>query len=384
LSSSIRLGKIAGIDVSVHYSWFVVLALVTWSLARGFLPNFNPIWSDATNWGLGLFAALLLFASVLIHELAHSVVAKARGFEVEGITLFILGGVSNIKVESGNARDEFIIAVVGPISSLFLAGIFWALLWVIPDGASRQTAVIFYLALINTLLAVFNLLPAFPLDGGRVFRSILWGATGNMVNATRIAAWGGQVIGVLMIAGGVFMMFQQNYLGGMWFVFIGWFLQSTAMSSVREIRERNAVKGYAVTDVMERDPYTILPDASIAQAVYGNLTRAPSNTLAVCEWNDQIIGFLTIKDVSKVPEAEWPFRRVRGVMTPASARTLKPSDDLQVALDIMSEHSLDQAAVLLDGRLVGILTREGIARHLRTLRNLGIHAHYSQHRESDW
>ena len=188
MRSTIRLGKIAGIDIGIHYSWFFILALVTWSLASGFFPSLNPQWSVSLRWGLALISAILLFASVLVHELAHSLIAKSRGFVVEGITLFFLGGVSSLKAEARHAKDEFVISAVGPVTSLVLGIIFWILLQVIGGSTLSPTpmvrggepvtplqAIFGYLTFINILLAIFNTLPAFPLDGGRVLRSIIWG-----------------------------------------------------------------------------------------------------------------------------------------------------------------------------------------------------------------
>ena len=213
MKSSIRLGKIAGVDVGIHYSWFAVLALVSWSLSRGLLPEHFPGWSGHAYWATGVLAALALFASVLVHELAHSLVAKARGFPVEGITLFLLGGVSNLKAESRHPRDELVISAVGPLTSLGLAAFFGLALALLRDSDastassvwfltmvdlanSPLAAVVWYVALVNLLLAGFNLLPAFPLDGGRVLRSVVWGFTGSLSRATGVAARGGQIVAI--------------------------------------------------------------------------------------------------------------------------------------------------------------------------------------------
>ncbi|MDO8750071.1 MAG: site-2 protease family protein, partial [Dehalococcoidia bacterium] len=228
---SFRLGRIAGVEIGVHYTWLFAFALIAWSLAAGFFPISFPGWSPVAYWATGVAAALLLFVSVLLHELAHSFVAKAKGLPVRGITLFIFGGVSNIGGEAAKAKDEFVIAIVGPLTSLVLAGFFWLLYSVLMNTSRLWSgqgeplaATLFYLSLINLMLAAFNLLPGFPLDGGRVLRSILWGTTGSLAKATRIAASVGQAFGWLLIAWGVYQVLGGNYLGGLWIAFIGWFL----------------------------------------------------------------------------------------------------------------------------------------------------------------
>ncbi|MFW6151149.1 MAG: site-2 protease family protein, partial [Chloroflexota bacterium] len=195
MKSSIRLGRIAGIEIGIHYTWIFIFILVSWSLAQGFFPQYYPGWDQVTYWLTGVIAALLLFVSVLLHELAHSLVAQARGMKVQSITLFIFGGVSNIEEEAEQPRIEFAMAIVGPVTSLALAGMFWALLQTAGDRQSPLAATLGYLALINVILGVFNLLPAFPLDGGRVLRSILWGRTGSLSRATNTAATVGRLFG---------------------------------------------------------------------------------------------------------------------------------------------------------------------------------------------
>ena len=245
MKSPVPLGRIAGIEIGIHFSWFAILGLITWTLANGLLPSLNPSWGVITLWALGLFLAISLFASVIVHELAHSIVARARGFEVKGITLFLLGGVSSLQSDARRARDEFIISAVGPAASLLLAGLFWLLVMVLGrdviiigqhlDGpADFVDATLNYLWFLNLLLAIFNLLPAFPLDGGRVLRSIIWALTGSYLRATRIAARGGQAAGLTLVAFGAWQIFGGNHLGGIWYAIVGWFLQSAAGGSLRE------------------------------------------------------------------------------------------------------------------------------------------------------
>ncbi len=207
LRGSFRLGRIFGIEIRIHYTWLLIFFLVAWSLAQGFFPETNPEWDTATYWITGIVASLLLFVSVLLHELAHSLVAQAQGIPVRSITLFIFGGVSRIEKEAEKPKAEFVMAIVGPLTSLALAGLFWGLLQIVQNSDSQLAAILLYLALINALLAAFNLLPGFPLDGGRILRSILWSTTGNLTKATNIAATVGRLLGWALIAFGVFQLF---------------------------------------------------------------------------------------------------------------------------------------------------------------------------------
>ncbi|MHB9091687.1 MAG: site-2 protease family protein, partial [Chloroflexota bacterium] len=226
MESSFTLGKIRGIEIGVHFTWLIVFALVTVSLALGYFPQNFPELSSTTDWLLGAAAALLLFASVLVHELSHSFVAQSKGIAVRGITLFIFGGVSNIQGEPHEARDELLIAAAGPVSSLVLGLVFAGLMSVTQGASQTLTALLSYLAVINISLAIFNLIPGFPLDGGRVFRSIVWLVTGSFEGATRIATAVGQVIAYLFIFGGLLIAFSGSFLSGIWLAFIGWFLSN--------------------------------------------------------------------------------------------------------------------------------------------------------------
>ncbi len=384
MRSTIRLGKIAGIDIGIHYSWFFILALVTWSLASAFFPSLNPQWSGALRWGLAVISAILLFVSVLIHELAHSLVAKSRGFPVEGITLFILGGVSSLRAEARQAKDEFIISAVGPATSFVLFGIFLLLLIAVggeilaptpmarvAESVSPLEAVLGYLWFINLLLAFFNMLPAFPLDGGRVLRSIIWGTTGNFAKATRIAARGGQLIGLFMIVWGIVQVIFQGNLGGLWFALIGWFLQSSAGTSLREMEVETVMRGVQVKDVMNRDPATIAPNATIYDAVYEYLFQQGIRALPVCD-DDRLVGIISLTDIRGIPQDRWLEAMVGDVMTPAPLKSVTPDNELIRALELLGEYSVHQAPVLDGDRLVGLLTRANIIEHLHRRKELGI------------
>src|SRR5437899_7791511 len=266
MQGGLRLGTLAGIEIRIHYTWLFAFVLLAGSLVQGYFPTVNAGLGAGTYWVLGVVSALLLFGSVLVHELGHSLVAGARGIRVDSITLFIFGGVSNITREAPTARDEFLIAVVGPVTSLVLAGLFWLVGQVLPAGTALS-AVASYLAFTNLLLGAFNIVPGFPLDGGRVLRSILWGTTGDMARATRIASYVGQGVAFLMIAWGGSRLLAGGVFGGLWTAFIGWFLNSGAESSRQQLTVRNALDGVPVTTVMDTWPTVGRPSMSVHQFV---------------------------------------------------------------------------------------------------------------------
>ena len=382
MKSTVPLGRIAGIQVGIHYSWFVILGLITWSLANSLLPSLNPSWDVTTLWALGLLLALSLFASVLIHELAHSIVAKARGFDVQGITLFLLGGVSSLQSDARHARDEFIISAVGPAASLLLAGLFWLFIPIIGRDSvlimlhqerplDTIEAALNYLWFINLLLAIFNLLPAFPLDGGRVLRSIIWALTGSYVKATRVAARGGQIAGLALVAFGVWQIFGGNHLGGIWYAIIGWFLQSTAGAGLRQAEADHAMRGINVREAMQPNVDTVGPEVTVFQAVYEYFLRRGLRAMPVSE-GDRLIGIISLTDVKEIPQERWSLETVRAHMTPTPLKSLAPDDELSDALALMAEHSLNQAPVLERGRLVGMPTRADIISYLHSRKELGI------------
>jgi Zn-dependent protease len=272
MQGGLRLGTLAGIEIRIHYTWLFAFVLIAWSLAQGYFPISNAGLGGGTYWILGIASALLLFGSVLVHELGHSLLAGARGLHVDSITLFIFGGVSSITKEASTARDEFLIAVVGPVTSLVLAGLFWLLGQLLPP-ASAVAAVTSYLAFTNLLLAGFNIVPGFPLDGGRVLRSILWGATGNLPRATRIASYVGQAVAFGMIGWGVSRLLGGDVFGGLWTAFIGWFLNSGAEASRQQQTVRAVLDGVLVTAVMDTSAPVAEPSLSVHDFVCEHTLR---------------------------------------------------------------------------------------------------------------
>ncbi len=372
MRASFRLGRIGGIEIGVHYTWVFAFILITWTLAEGFFPQLYPDWNTLTYWITGAISALLLFVSVLVHELAHSFVARAKGLPVQGITLFIFGGVSNLAGEAKRAGDEFAIAVVGPATSLVLAGLFWGIYQVNETADSPLIATIRYLAIINGILALFNILPGFPLDGGRVLRSIIWGATGSLRRATDIAAGVGQVFGWVLIGWGVFIMLTQgSFLSGLWIAFVGWFLSSAADSARREVATQEMFRGVTVREVMDAEPETVKPSTSVDEMVRESFLRRGKRAAPVCD-GDRLVGIVTLTDIREVPQERWPTTPVSEVMTREPLYSVAPTDDLASALNKLGENNLNQVLVTEDGKLVGMLSRADIIRFLRGIEELGL------------
>ena len=371
MKASLRLGRIAGIEIGIHYTWLLAFILIAWSLAQGFFPQVYPGWSLTTYWITGIVAALLLFVSVLLHELAHSLVAQARGLPVRSITLFIFGGVSNLEEEAERPAVEFSMTIVGPLTSLVLAGIFWGLRQLIETPDSPLAAMLSYLWQINALLAAFNLLPGFPLDGGRVLRSILWGTTGDLVKATNIAATVGRLFGWGFIAFGVFQLLQGNFLGGLWIAFIGWFLSSAADASRREITLREHLSGVPVREVMDPNTETVSPQTPVEEVVRAIFLQGRRRAVPVCQ-DDRLVGIVTLTDVKELAQTKWAQTPVAEIMTRQPLYHVIPDDDLNSAMRMIAQHDINQVLVLSEGRLVGLLNRADIIRHLQLSQDLGL------------
>lgn len=366
MPSSIGIGRILGIRVDIHFSLLLIVAFLTWSLATGFLPDRYPNWSAATYWSTGFVCALSLFVSVLLHELAHSLVAIRRGYRVEGITLFLLGGVSSIASESRRAADDFVISVVGPLSSLAIAAVI-GVVAVASGGSSPAYAAIEYVAIINLLLGLFNLVPAFPLDGGRVLRAAIWALTGSFRLASGFSTRSGQVVGLLLVGFGIFQIIQGHALQGIWVALVGWFLNRAASASRSQDEVESALEGMTVGDVMDVSPPTVSPDVTIHEAVFGHVVRESTRAVIVCE-GERVVGLLSITDVREVPQALWAKRSVGDIMTPAPLKSLAPEDGLDEALALLGGNGIHQAPVLVGDRLVGVLNRAHLIQHIHRMR----------------
>ena len=374
MKPSIKLFTIGGIEIGVHYTWIFAFILIAWSLAKGQFPVAFPLWSDAQYWGAGIASSLVLFISVLLHELAHSLMAKRKGLPVKGITLFIFGGVSNIGAESRRAWDEFIIAIVGPLTSIAI-GLIFLLLWnktgpTFGRLATPIQGVIFYGGLINIAVGLFNLLPGFPLDGGRVLRAIVWGATGNMRRATNIAADVGRLVAWAMIGYGLYRVFTGDILGGIWMAFIGWFLNSAADSAKREQETERVLSGTTVRDIMQPDPVIVRPDMPVEELVRDCFIRRGCRAVPVVDAAGRLAGIVSLSDVRRLGQAEWASTAVAAVMTRDPLHTVAPGEGVEVALRLLAEKDINQAVVVDGGQVVGLIGREGMMRFVRIRREL--------------
>jgi Zn-dependent protease/CBS domain-containing protein len=370
MKASFKLFRIAGIDIGIHYTWLFIFAFFSWTLAQAYFPAYYN-WSTTAYWVTGVIASLLIFVSVLLHELAHSLVAKSRGIPVKSITLFILGGVSNLEEEPQKPAAEFAMAIVGPGTSLLLAAIFWGLTRLPGDKTMPLAAVISYMAYINLYLGAFNLLPGFPLDGGRVLRSIVWGSTGSLSRATDIAGRVGQFFGWVFIGVGVFLAIQVSLFSGLWIAFIGWFLNSAADSSRKEITLRERLSHFKVRELMNPTIETIRPETTVSEMVMNVFRRQPGRAVPVCR-DDKLIGIVTITDVKKIPQEQWNATTVERIMTASPLYSVSPEDNLNTAMQLIVQHDVNQVLIKENDKCAGLLSRADIIRFIQMSHELGI------------
>jgi Zn-dependent protease/predicted transcriptional regulator len=374
MPGSLHLGRIAGIDIYINFSWLIIFVFLTWSLATGWFPQLYPGWSTATYWLVSLVAALLLFVSVLLHELAHSFVARARGLPVKNITLFIFGGVSNIQQEPTSPGVEFQMAVVGPAVSLLIGFVAFLLQLAVRGSNSPLQGIFFYLAVTNILLGIFNLIPGFPLDGGRVLRSIVWKASGSLRRATRVATIVGQIIAYLFILWGIWLFFNGNVLNGVWIGFIGWFLLSSAQSANSQVVLESMFRGVTVGEVMNTKPTTVPANISLQRLVDEYFLPYGLRSALVMQ-ADQLAGLITLSDIRHVPREQWGQVPVGHAMVPLDRlHVVQPQQSLNEVLPLMAGRDVNQLPVVQNGVLVGVLSRDAIVRFLEVRRGLGLDA----------
>jgi Zn-dependent protease/CBS domain-containing protein len=364
MANSFRLFTIAGIEVGVHISWLVIFALVTWSLASSYFPAVLPRSDQLERWALGAVAAVLLFASVLIHELAHSFVAKARGLEARSITLFIFGGVSSLSGETKRPSTEFVVAIVGPLTSLVLSGIAY-LVAVAAPGGSAVEAIASYLALINMLLGLFNLIPGFPLDGGRVLRAIIWQVTRDSRRSTELATAVGRLVAWGFLLWGFWRVLNGDVFGGIWIAAIGWFLQNAASASLEQAVAEQRLRRLRVGDVLRPDPTAVPPNISVAELVERYMLPGARRSVPVVD-GDRLVGIVTLSDVRDVPPEVRATTLVRSIMGGRNGlATVTPDRPLRDAIDALGSGDYEQVPVVQDGRLVGLLTRADVVRQIQ-------------------
>ena len=374
MTRSFRIGRLFGIDIEIDYTWFIVFFLVAALLSTRILANQLPGLSLGARWLVAGITALLFFASVLLHELSHSVVARRSGLGITGITLFLFGGVSKMSDEPESPGVEFRIAIAGPLTSVALAFIFLGIAHLVraAPGGDVLNTVFTWLGWINGMLAVFNLLPGFPLDGGRVLRAGLWRAMGSLAEATRIASTFGHALGLLMIVGGVMLFALGAGFTGLWPAFIGWFLIQAARSSYQQVVLRQAISGVPVETVMTGDVDWVPADIPLDQIVNDYVMRHNHPAFPVFD-GDQLIGLLCPGDIRNVPQERWGQVTAREATPPLSqANTISPQADAWDALVRMSAESCGRLLVVEDGMLRGIISRTDIMRLMRHRLELGL------------
>jgi Zn-dependent protease/predicted transcriptional regulator len=374
MESSFRLGRVAGVEVGVNWSWLVVFALITWSLASGVFPSQDPGHSEGTYVGMAVVAAILFFTSLLGHELGHAVTARHEGMELDGITLWLFGGVARFKGMFPSAGAELRIALAGPAVSLVVGVVCSVLAWALALP-SAVDGVLAWLGYVNLILLAFNLLPALPLDGGRVLRAVLWYTRRDFAWATNVAASIGRGFGYLLIAAGVFMFIFQGAFGGAWLAFIGWFLLGAAGAEQRHLAARQALGGLRVRDLMTPEPVTVPAGHTLGRFMDDVAWQRRHSTYPVLE-DGRVVGLLDFSCVASIPRHDWDARSVRACMIPlARVPQLQPDDAAIDALVALSDTGANRGVVLEHGRLVGIISAADLGRALevrpRRLRRSG-------------
>lgn len=375
MKSSIRLGRLFGIEIGLHYSWFVIALLITMSLGAQFQAS-HAEWGSGVIWSLAVLTSILFFVTLVAHEMSHALVARARGLTTRAITLFALGGVAQIEKEPEDAKTEFLVGIVGPLSSAIIGlvslAIAWALGW--PVGGTPSTplrAMFVWLGYINLTLAAFNMIPGYPLDGGRILRSILWLASRNALKATQRAAAVGKGIALLFIAFGIFQFFRGAGFGGLWIAFIGWFLLQAATASASSVALTTVLKGVHVSDVMTSDCTMVDGNMNVEQFVEGHLLRSGRRCFVV-EQNGMVAGLVTPHEIKELARPRWPYTTLADIMRPMDQlHTVTPTTPVMEALETMGRDDVNQLPVVTGSHLDGIITRANVLQFLQTRAELG-------------
>jgi Zn-dependent protease len=364
IGQSVRLGKIWGIPIGINASWFIVFVLLTLSLVTHF-AELHPRWSPVYHYTIGTLTSLLFFASVLLHELGHSAVALRKGIPIHSITLFVFGGVAQLGKEPDRPRTELQIAIAGPIVSFALSlvfGVFGELATGMSEGLQALGQ---WLGWINLRLALFNLIPGFPLDGGRVFRALVWGWAGDFIRATRIAGDMGKGVAYLFIMGGIWIGLSGALLQGLWIAFIGWFLMTAAEMSVQQVARKQALAGLRARDVMTPDCPSVPGHISLSQLVENYILLTGRRCFLVTT-DSQLLGLITVHQVKNMPRADWPHTSVRQAMIPvAQLRWVAPEAEVGEVLALMDDGDVGQVPVVRDGHLLGLIGRDHLLRVIR-------------------
>lgn len=376
MRAQIKLGRVMGVTIGLHYSWLMIALLLTLSLAGHFGVH-NPDWDRSTMWATAILTALFFFAAIVVHELSHAVVAKAGGLPVRSITLFALGGVAEIEREPANASTEFWMGIIGPITSFLIGliclGIAVALGW---NPAAFPTtpllAMLVWLGYINIMLALFNMIPGFPMDGGRILRAIIWWVTADAKRATKIAATVGQVIAFGLIVIGIVRFFGGAGIGGLWIAFLGWFLLDAARGSHAQLMINAALDGIRVADVMSHDYLAVDSHSNLRTFVDEQLLRTGRRCFLVTK-DGRIEGLITAREVSNIERGRWPYTTVADVMRPLDQlKTVTPQTSVSDALEIMAREDLSQLPVVVNGDLAGLISRAHVLQLIQTRAELHV------------
>ncbi|MGD2246437.1 MAG: site-2 protease family protein [Candidatus Aminicenantes bacterium] len=362
----VTLFKLFGFEVRIDFSWLIIALLITWTLAKNMFPHYYEGLPVSTYWLMGISGALGLFAAIIFHELSHSLVARRFGIPMKGITLFIFGGVAEMSEEPPSPKAEFFMAVAGPISSIVL-GLVLLLMRFLGDGIgwSRPVLGVFtYLGLINLILAGFNLLPAFPLDGGRMLRSVLWGMKDNIRWATRIASNIGSAFGIALIFWGALSVFMGNFIGGIWWVFIGMFMRSASQMSYQQLVTRRSLEGEKVKRFMVSSPVTVPPSVSVEDLVENYVYKYHFKMFPVVE-NEKLLGCVNVNQIKTIPKEEWPDHAVRELVKSCTKEnTIGPDEDAMDALSIMNSTKASRLMVVQEDRLLGVIALKDLLEFL--------------------
>jgi len=373
---SIRLGKIMGIPVRIHYTLWLVFVLIAWSLAYGYMPHQYPGLSPVTYWTIGIASAIVLFASVLIHELSHSYIAKKNGLPIARITLFFFGGVSEMTEEPQDAGLEVRMAAAGPLMSFMIAGVLGGF-WYIGQAAGVPivvTATVGYGALINAVLGAFNLLPAFPLDGGRVFRGSLWKHSKNLVGATRTATRVSEGLSLLMMLGGFVAIIFGDFVDGIWIVVLGWFIKSGAETSLRQTLIGETLTGLTVGSIMTQGVLTVSPDITVQQLVSDYFLVHPHAGYPVMK-DGRLLGLVTLQSARAIPKEQRITETVAQAMIPLErAPMIQPGVSALDALQKMARERVEMILVTEGDRLLGVVTRDDLMKTIQTRQQLELPA----------
>lgn len=375
MKAQIKLFKVFGIQIGLHYSWLLIAVLIALSLAGEFAAT-NSRWNQTVIWGMAIVTTLLFFATIVIHELSHAAIAKARGLPVKAITLFALGGVAQIEKEATDARTEFWMGIAGPITSAIIGsiclGVAVALGWTVTlTQQSPLAAMLGWLGVINIAMAVFNMVPGFPLDGGRVLRAIVWWITGDAARAIRIATGVGQLVAFAFILIGLFRFFNGAGFAGLWLTFIGWFLLDAARSSLAQHEILGRLRGVHVADVMTKQYSSVDIDTPLQSFVDDYLLRTGTRSFIVTE-NEQPVGMITAHEVKHIEREKWRQLKVRDAMLALTKlHAVRGSANVSDVLEVMGREDVNQLPVMSNGHLEGIVSRGQILRLVQTRMEMG-------------